>query len=187
MMDRETAHQLRGMVSRGVLRAANDGGEVQTADVSVWQGVVRTDVEVMQPFGFASVAPPGGTVILLAVGADQGDVVAIPVGSPAFRLGNLSVGDTAVYGLDGSRMVMSADGRIAVTATASVTIKTPSFEAELSGDLWRLKRTDGSEARIVADADHLKMRRKDEWIVISDAGLIVSRPPVVGPDPHPDK
>lgn len=187
MMDRETAHQLRGIVSRGVMRASNDGGEVQTAEVSVWQGVVRTGVEVMQPFGFASVAPPGGTVILLSVDGDQGNPVAIPVGSPAFRLGNLSVGDTAMYGLDGSRMVVSADGRITVTATQSVTIKTPMFEAEISADLWRLKRTDGSEARIVADADHLKLRRKADWLVISDAGLIVSRLPVVGPDPHPEK
>lgn len=186
MTDRETAHQIRGLVSRGVMTAANDGGETQTADVTMWAGIERTGIEVIQPFGVASVAPAGGTVVLLAVGGDQGDLVALPVGSPAFRLGKLGVGDSALYSLDGSRVICRADGSIEVTATRAVTVKVPGVEAEISSDRWRLRRTDGKEARIVADADHLKMRRGAHWIAITDDGIRSSAAITVGADPHPD-
>jgi phage gp45-like len=56
-MDRETAHQIRGVVSRGVITGSNDNGESQTVDVKIFDGIERQGVEVLQPFGIASRGP----------------------------------------------------------------------------------------------------------------------------------
>lgn len=184
-MDRETAHQIRGMVTRGVMRAANDGGAVQTADVTTHRGISRTGIEVMQPFGFSSTAPAGGTVVLFAVGGDQGDLVALPVGSPACRLGALGPGDSALYSSDGSRIMTRADGRIEVVATQSVSVRTRGVEAWFGADRMRVCYTSGT-ARLAADAQHIKIARGDDvWLALTDAGIVASHPVVIGPDPNP--
>ncbi|MFG1466753.1 phage baseplate assembly protein, partial [Xanthobacter sp. DSM 24535] len=125
MTDRETAYLIRAMVSRGVVSKSDDSQETQTVDVAQWAGVERTAVEVMQPFGIASRAPANGLVLLLAVGGDQGDLVALPVGAPGSRLGNLAEGEVALYTTDGSRVLIRADGAIEVTSSQSVDVKVP--------------------------------------------------------------
>ena len=86
MSDRETAYLIRSIVSRGVVGKSDDSQETQTVDVAQWAGVERTAVEVLQPFGVASRAPENGLVLLLAVGGDQGDLVALPWPEPGLRL-----------------------------------------------------------------------------------------------------
>lgn len=109
-MDREAAHVDRGIVLRAVVRATNDNGPTQTGDVTVLADVDRSGVEVLQPFGFASRPRAGSLAVVLAVGADQGDLVMLPISDPADRFGGLEEGEACLYTADGSRFHLKADG-----------------------------------------------------------------------------
>lgn len=128
--ERETANQSRGMISRAVVTAQHDGGEAQTVDVTTHASVDRSAVEVVQQFGFTSMAPGGAMVVVLAVGGDQSDLVALPVAAPGARLGGLNPGDTAIYSANGSRIIIRADGVIEVNATQKVVGKAPNWDIE---------------------------------------------------------
>lgn len=122
MRARDIAHGIRGIVSRAVVRKTSDSGEMQTADVTTHHKVDRDGVEIVQPFGVASRPRSGGLMVVLAVGGDQGDLVGLPIGLPEDRLGGLEEGETAVYGADGSRVHVKADGSIDVKAQTLVTV-----------------------------------------------------------------
>lgn len=121
---RETLHAIRGVVARAVVRASRDDRATQLVDVTVREGHERTAVEVLQPFGFAS-RPADGLVVLLAVGGDQSDLVALPVAAPGARLGHLELGEAAIYGADASRVHVKRDGTVDVRAATAVDIATP--------------------------------------------------------------
>lgn len=120
MKMREIAHAIRSVVSRAVVRSTDDQGEMQTADVTTHYKTDRNGVEIAQPFGLASRPRSGGLMVVLAVGGDQGDLVGLPIGLPEDRMGGLGEGETAIYGADGSRVHIKADGSIDVKAQTKV-------------------------------------------------------------------
>ena len=120
----ETIHEMRGASVKGVVTAVYDTGQAQTVDVQTNDGILRTGIEVQQAFGFAS-APPvaGATVILLAIGADPGHFVALPVVNHSFRFGNMGAGDGGcVYAQDGSRVFVRANGTVEIVGFSEVHI-----------------------------------------------------------------
>lgn len=130
-MDKETADKMRGMVRRVTLKNVRDDGETQRASVEVADGIWRDDVEIMQPYGFASHVPEDGALALvLAVGGDEGDLVVLPIGNPSKRMGGLKAGEVGVYNEHGDRLVMTAGGALNVETGASVSIKTPAGHLE---------------------------------------------------------
>lgn len=129
----ELERRLRGMVLRMKPVSIDDDGAVQTASGIVMHDDHRSDVEVMQPYGFSSVAPQGSMMLVLAVGGDPGDLVGLPIGSPAMRAGGLAPGESVQYGPAGQRIHCKADGTIDVRSGVKVTLKAPSFEFQ-AGD-----------------------------------------------------
>jgi phage gp45-like len=126
----EPAHEhvfdLRGVIGRGIVQATNDSGQAQTVDVQMYDGVIRTGIEVHQPFGLASRAPlDGAVVILFEVEADPGHIVALPSANFSVRFGNLADGETVLYGADGSRVEIRAGGVVKVLAANSIEIAAP--------------------------------------------------------------
>jgi phage gp45-like len=125
---------LRGLANIGVVQSANDTGEVQTVTVMTADGAVRADVEVMQIYGFASLAPANGAIcLLIAVGGDPANLRAWPVAAPAARFGGMAAGDTCVYAQDGSRIHIKQGGVIEIWAGASLTIN--AAEVTMTGTL----------------------------------------------------
>lgn len=117
---------LRGVCMRGLVVGLNDAGQMQTVDVQTHDGATRTGIEVYQPFGIATAPPAVGSVaLLLAVGADPGDLVAIVLVTPAARMGALDAGETVLYGMGGARVAIGSDGSVEVMAATSVTISAP--------------------------------------------------------------
>ncbi|MGM5087995.1 phage baseplate assembly protein domain-containing protein [Rhizobium sp. 814_E9_N1_1] len=134
-MDNETASKMRGMVRRATLKNIKDDGQTQTCSVEVAEGVWRDDVEIMQPYGFASHVPQDGALaIVLAVGSDEGDIVVLPVANPSKRLGKLGEGDVGLYGQHGDRMTISDGGTIELQAGASVSVKISGVTFVVSAD-----------------------------------------------------
>lgn len=178
------------MVARVAVRSINDGGSNQTADVAVYAGVDRTGVEVAQPYGFASVSPGGGMGLAFANGADQGDLVLLPIGNPAYRLGNLKPGEVAMYGQDGSRVHVKEDGEIEATSSKKLLlhVNAMTVEVDKDADLLRVRHGEGADApRLTVRPNYVKMAFKGRAIIITDAGIFSTEPIIIGPDPEPDK
>lgn len=127
-MNRETAMQLRGQAVRGLIVAVGDGSAAQTVDVETHDGVVRGGIEVMQQFGIASMAPDGALTVVIAMGGDQGDMVALPPSCPGLRFGNLQPGEAVLYDADGNRVHLRAGGVIEVQAATKVKVSAPEVE-----------------------------------------------------------
>lgn len=113
---------LRSLISYGVITAVDDSGAAQTVTVLTGDGVQRADVEVMQPFGLAS-APPadGATTVVLAIGGDPSNLVALPLSNPSARFGGLGAGEAILYASDGTRVHVKPGGVVEVWGK-SVTI-----------------------------------------------------------------
>lgn len=119
-MNAEDAASLRGQVVRAVVHSINDGGGSQALTVETHQGVIRTGVEVLQPYGLASKPAAGGLTVLLAIGGDQGDMVALPAAGGA-RLG-VEDGEAALYTDEGTRVHLRGGGLVEVAAATSVEV-----------------------------------------------------------------
>lgn len=182
-MDRETAHVLRGLIARGVVVATADDEETQTGTVDLWQDVQRKDVEVLQPFGVASRPPANGAAVVLAVGGDQGDLVMLPVAAPGQRLGDLGEGDAALYGLDGSRCHVKADGTIEITGSAKVRVVVNGNVLEVEPGFIRGRMASGE--RFAAGPGFAKIVAGGNHVSVTSGGVVVSVAPVVGPEPSP--
>lgn len=186
MSDAETAHAYRGIVARSAVKSTNDEGGTQTATVTTHRHVDRTDVEVALPFGLASNPPDGGTMVVLAVGGDQGDLVGLPIGAPSSRLGKLKKGESALYNVKGDRVHVKLDGSIDATSTKRVKSKVKTVSCEITEDRLVGKVGDGADApRVVVRPEYVKLRMGSHWLVVTAAGIFCSVAPVVGPDPEP--
>jgi phage gp45-like len=186
MSDAETAHAYRGIVARSVVRSTNDAGGSQTASITTHRHVDRTDVEIVQPFGFASRSPKGGSMVVLAVGGDQGDLVGLPVAAPGNRMGNLKEGESAQYNAKGDRVLIKDDGSIEATSTKRVKSKVKTVTSEITEDRVVAAIGTGAAApRVVVRPTYAKLRVGDQWLVVTPAGIFCSVMPVVGPDPEP--
>lgn len=124
-MEKEVADKLRGLVRRVTLKNVKDDGETQTASVEVADGIWRDDVEISQPYGFASHVPEDGALAMVfAVGGDEGDLVVMPIGNPSKRMGGLKSGEVGMYNEHGDKAVMTAGGSFDIKTGANITIKT---------------------------------------------------------------
>ena len=104
MTEEEIVMYLRGLMARGLVIGVNDAGASQTVNVSTHAGITRQLVPVLQPYGFASHPPAGAMTLVLAIGGDQGDMVALPLAAPDHRFGGLAPGEVAFYDAAGSRV-----------------------------------------------------------------------------------
>lgn len=117
----ELAYELRSAAAFGVVTAVRDEGEEQLVDVEVLPGVVRSGVRVLQPFGFAArPMTDGAVVMLIQVGGDPANLVALPATRPGGRFGKLDEGESVVYGAAGQRIAMRADGSVEVLSATEV-------------------------------------------------------------------
>lgn len=141
-MSRRDVMTLRGGVARGAVAGTTDTGQAQTVDVETHEGVLRAGVEVMQVYGLASRPPngPGAIALLLAIGGDQGDMVALPIGVPSLRFGNLAPGEAVLHDDFGNRVHIKAGGIIEVSAATKIRLVAPLVEivaedVTITGDL----------------------------------------------------
>jgi phage baseplate assembly protein V len=137
--EREFAHVLRGLITRAFVTATDDSGETQTANVRTHASVDRSGIEIMQAFGFASRPRSGGALVVFAIGGDQGDMVGMPVGLPEDRFGGLEEGESALYGADGTRVHVKANGRVHTVAKTGIVTEVEGSRFELDAESFRVE------------------------------------------------
>ncbi len=106
---------LRSAFNYAVVQNVDDTGGAQMLTVKTGDGLQRAQVEVMQPFGFNSVPPADGAVtVVMALGGDPGNMVALQAANAWTRFGNLAAGEAVFYAADGSRVHIRQGGLMEV-------------------------------------------------------------------------
>ena len=128
MSDIDDLHnRLRGMVRLVTMKNVKDDGKTQTASIEVAQDIWRDDVEVMQPYGFASHVPSDGALaIALALGGDEGNMMLLPVGNPSKRMGKLAENEVGLYNAGGDKFVLGTGGTVEFKSGQQINITTDS-------------------------------------------------------------
>jgi phage gp45-like len=130
---RQLKTRLDNMVSRVVVHAVRSAGGAQMLQAVALAGEVREGLEHFQEYGFASVPLPGAEAVVVWNGGHRDHGLVVVCGDRRSRPTNLGPGETALYTLDGTVVVLRTGGRIEVTASAKVTIASP--DVEISGNL----------------------------------------------------
>ena len=210
MPDKETAHLIRGMVARAQVQSSDDSGQSQTVVAKIYEGVERSDIEVIQPFGLTSRAPSGGLGVVLSVGGDQGDLVMLPVADPASRMGGLNEGETALYNARGDRIHFKADGSTdiktgnaanieggksvavkggetaEISAGKSAKMAVAGTKMETDGTIVKASTGDGLQPRFVAKKnEYVKMSAFGHSLFITQAGIFSTMPITIASEPDP--
>ncbi len=133
----EVIMELRGAAMRGLVQRVDDNGPMQLVDVLTHDGMLRTGIEVYQFAGLATAPIAAGAVVqLAAIGADPGDLIALPAVHPAARFGGLAPGEAVLYNLtDGSRVAIRNGGTIEILAATEVKITVPNVTITASATL----------------------------------------------------
>ncbi len=108
------SRRLRLLVSRGVVNFVNDSLKQQNLQISMLADETADDVERFQNYGHTSVPPAGSEAIVLSVGGVRQHLVAIAVDNRGARLANLESGDSALYHLEGHKILLTKEGVIRI-------------------------------------------------------------------------
>lgn len=108
--------RLRQIVSRAKLSRVDDSAGIQRVQVTGLSGA-RDKVQRIQNFGLSSRPVAGARVIVLAIGGDHDNLVAVAVDDPDSRPTGLDEGETAIYNAHGAVLLLDKDGVATLTAT----------------------------------------------------------------------
>ena len=112
--------RLKNMISKAIVNAVVDSGQIQLIKVEGLEGEVIDNVERLQNFGHTSNPPEGGEVILACIGGNKDHPVAIVVDGGKYRLRGLKPGESALYDKTGSTVFLKEDGSIVITPSNNV-------------------------------------------------------------------
>ena len=120
-MNEEQTFDQRAHLVRGVVLAVDDGAPLQTVDVQTHDGVTRTTIEVVLPWGLVSHAPAGAIAVLGAIGADPADMMALGVVHPGARAGGAAAGTVGLGDGGANRVLIRPGGIVEIAAATSAT------------------------------------------------------------------
>lgn len=122
-LTRQLRGMMRGLVRRATLGTLTTGGPSQVVQSSTLVDDVDDDVELLEQYGFTS-APPGGSEgLVLRVGGERAQQVAVLFGKRSARFTDLEQGEVAVYNEAGAALVLRNDGSIEALPAPGQTVK----------------------------------------------------------------
>lgn len=101
--------RLRLLLSRGVLKLIEDGGGLQSVQVTLL-GDKPAWAERFQNYGTTSHPLPGAEAAVAAVGGARAHLVALAVDDRRYRIASLQPGEVTLYDDQGQRVHLTRDG-----------------------------------------------------------------------------
>ncbi len=117
----------------GTVSLIDDSAEVQKAQLQTGSVEIHDDVPVVQLFGLSGNAPAGAQAVVLFVGGDRANPVAIATNHQGSRPTGLQPGETKLYDAAAKYVYLSSTGITIEAAGLPVTVNTPLLK--VSGDI----------------------------------------------------
>lgn len=113
---------LKQILARGVVTLVKATSKLQSLQMTLLAGEVKSGMEHFEPYGFTSNAHPGAEGIALFVGGDRSHGVVVCVADRQFRLKGLKSGEVALYTDEGDRLHFKR-GRVIEVETLTLKVK----------------------------------------------------------------
>ncbi len=130
---RESGRKINNMLGRGVIKRYNSGNKTAQSQVSLYADETNSDIEHPQEFGFASTPLEGAETVVAFFGGNRDSGTVLKVFDKRHHPKDLAPGEVKIYSSNGSVVHVKADGSIAISASASMTITSP--EVTIDGNL----------------------------------------------------
>lgn len=133
------------MVSRAVVRRIDDGGLMQRLQLTLFGDddgedvEVADDVEHVQPYGVSFVPPANSEAVVLAVGGNRDNLVALGAVSRAHRPTGAAEGEGGLYTMEGWKVFCDKDGNVYLGDGPSGTFKKVALAEKVEQELTTLK------------------------------------------------
>jgi phage baseplate assembly protein V len=160
------ARRVACMVSRAMLRRIDDTTRLQLAQLELFQGELRDDIERFQEYGFTSVPLAGAEGVAVFVGGNRDHGLIIAVDDRRYRLKSLAPGEVAIYTDEGDSIHLKRDNKmeintaeLTINATTKAEINTPLFKVASSGiiDLDSLIYTNNAVTSVTIGAPQIDL------------------------------
>lgn len=115
----EMMKKLRSLIRIGKIALVSPG-KTQSLQIETTKGETLDNVKFIEPYGFTVIPPNGSETVIVNVGANGGNPVALVVGGRLFRLQDLKQGEVALYTDEGDKIHLKRGHEIAVKATKFV-------------------------------------------------------------------
>lgn len=113
---------LKQILARGVVTLVKATSKLQSLQMTLLAGEMKSGMEHFEPYGFTSNAHPGAEGIALFVGGDRSHGVVVCVADRKFRLQGLKSGEVALYTDEGDRLHFKR-GRVIEVETLTLKVK----------------------------------------------------------------
>lgn len=113
------------MVGRAIITAVKDDKAIQQFQLKALAEESFDKVEHYQQFGFTSNPPPGTEAIILSLGGNRENMVAIATDNRELRKKNLALGEMAIYTHDGTYIHLKTGGEVEIKTATKVTVDAP--------------------------------------------------------------
>lgn len=130
---RAFGRRVQMLLGRGVVRATESKSGRSLLQVALMRDELRSGVEHLQEYGFASRPPVGAEVVVLFAGGNRDHGVVIASGDRRTRPNLLAPSEVAIYHPSGSQVLLRSDGSVLVSSATQVVLDTPSVRVQ--GDL----------------------------------------------------
>lgn len=141
------------MIGRGIIRAINDGTQIQSIKASFLAGEILEKVERFQEYGFTSHPPKNSEAVAVFVGGNREHPIIVGCESRGDRPTGIAEGETRIYTKFGNYIYLKANGEIEVYAPNKITV-TSDVEVEANAPLIQANATTEIEANApVIDAN----------------------------------
>ncbi len=111
--------KLKSIVRIGKV-ALVSSGKTQSLQIETTKGETLDNVKFIEPYGFTAVPLNGSETVVVNVGANGANPVALVVGGRLFRLQDLKQGEVAIYTDEGDKIHLKRGHEIAVKTTKFV-------------------------------------------------------------------
>lgn len=130
---RELYQRLRLLMTFARILRVDDSGDLQVMQLEGFVGEIRESVPRIGQWGFASNPPLDSQAVVLATGADRGQLVVIGVEDRRTRPKNLPVGTAQIHSIGGNRVTCKPDGTIEIFGTVGNLTINPAGAITING------------------------------------------------------
>lgn len=125
-------HRVLLMAGIGRVATVDDSGPVQILQLSLLDDETKDTTPNVQNYGFSGVPPAGTDVVVLCIGGERTNMVAIGSNNPSLRPTGLQPGDVVMYDSRGRMVKITAAGILVEGGSDPVQVHTTG-DIDLSG------------------------------------------------------
>lgn len=107
--------RITGMLTRALVTGIDDALQRQNLQVQLHANESCDNIERFQNYGTSSYPPEGSEAVVVALGGNLGNLVAVAVEDKKYRPKG-AVGDVFLYHKDGHQIKLTKDGKIVISA-----------------------------------------------------------------------